>query len=394
MNQWPANQPILFVIKGLDIGNINGGAEKFSIDLANQLKQSGLNILMCVFFQMFTPAEINWTKQLDLMGIPYFFASTWKGNNHFKSYVIGIRNLQKYLQHNRAILCHSHFQLGTMASLFIKALGLTKYVIRTCQISQEWESGWYGWIREQLISKWVFPLFVDKEIGVSQAIVDRLGSYPGAKLFHKKPLFIPNAIQINPKNSINHKIKNPIKDKLIIGVVGRLSEQKGHRYLIGSLPKVLQVYKNIEIWLIGEGELRESLEQHVKDLGIQDHIVFWGRQEDMSKFYAEMDFCVLPSLWEGLPITVLEAFSYNVPVIATDIPGTREIVIHDETGWLVPPANIDALSSCMLSVLSDTKAHKRIIDNAKLKIRRFTLPEITKQYLEVYEGCLNSRWDF
>jgi len=388
MNQWHSNQPILFVIKGLDIGNANGGAEKFSIDLANQLTLSGFNISICVFFQMLTPAETNWSMRLDQMGIPYFFVSTWKGNNNFTSYLIGIRNLQKHLQHNKAIICHSHFQLGTIASLFMKFLGLTKHVIRTCQIFEEWEPGWYGWLRLQVVSKWLFPLLVDKEIGVSQAIVDRLGSYPGAKIFHKKPLFIPNAIQIDQKPTEIHKIKNPMKDRFIVGVVGRLSEQKGHRYFIDSLPKVIKVYKNIVIWLIGEGELRESLEQQVGNLGLQDHIVFWGRQEDMSKLYAEMDFLVLPSLWEGMPITVLEAFSYGVPVIATDIPGTREIVIHNETGWLVPPANIAALSSCMISVFSDIKSHGRVINNGKLMIKRFALPEITKQYQEIYGNYL------
>ena len=320
------------------------------------------------------------------MGIPHFFVSTWKGNNHFTSYIAGIRALKARLTHDPVDICHSHFQLGTIAAILLKTMGITRHVLRTCHITNEWEAGFYGWIREQIISKWVFPLCLDVEVGVSQAIVDRLNSYPGTRLTHRKAIVIHNAIASELFHASNEMLKNrKSRETSVIGVLGRLTKQKGHRYLIDAIPNIVQAFSNLEFWIIGEGELHRELEDRATRLGIDSYVKFLGRRNDIPALFQKMDLMVLPSLWEGLPTVVLESFVYGVPVVATDISGTRELVIQGETGWLVPPADPAGLANGILTALNDESGRNRIREAARKKVENFSIERVAENYKSLYE---------
>jgi len=152
---------VLQLVKGLDIGGLNGGAERFSIDLARSLPKDQYDVSICAFFKQETVTEKEWLAQIEQDGIHVFFVSNWTGNNDFRSYLQGVSQLQNSLRSNPYDICHSHFQLGTVTALYLKMTGSVRYAIRTAHIAFEWEKGWYGWLRQQLFTKWIFPIFLD-----------------------------------------------------------------------------------------------------------------------------------------------------------------------------------------------------------------------------------------
>ncbi|HKP00867.1 MAG TPA: glycosyltransferase [Nitrospiraceae bacterium] len=130
---------------------------------------------------------------------------------------------------------------------------------------------------------------------------------------------------------------------MIVGMVANLRPVKGHRHLIEAASRILQAHPDVHFVLIGEGDLRTALERQVKELGIDGHVHFMGHREDARLLTAGFDMAVLASFHEGMPNTVLEAMAAGVPVVATAVGGVKELIVDQETGFLVPPGDTAAM---------------------------------------------------
>ncbi len=171
---------------------------------------------------------------------------------------------------------------------------------------------------------------------------------------------------------------------------GRLEEQKGHRYLIGAL-KVMnpEIRRRLKMFLAGEGSLRPSLMRMAGEAGVHENLVFLGHVPEVPEYLALCDFFVLPSLWEGLPLSVLEAYSQERPVLATDIPGTRESVQIGVTGFLVPPADENALALGLERCVRDAQG-LRAMGRAAAQwwAREFSFERMIEGYRKLYREML------
>lgn len=145
-------------------------------------------------------------------------------------------------------------------------------------------------------------------------------------------------------------VKNSLITKLhedgciVIGNVGRLSEQKGFTYFIDAIPHIVEAHSNARFLIVGSGEDEEKLKKQVSNLKLENAVFFMGFRKDIQNLMSQMDFIVLSSLWEGLPLTPIEAFSVGKSVVATAVDGTTEIVQDGENGYLVPAKDSKALS--------------------------------------------------
>jgi glycosyltransferase involved in cell wall biosynthesis len=146
----------------------------------------------------------------------------------------------------------------------------------------------------------------------------------------------------------------------IIGCVGKMIFLKGYQYLVDSAKEILQQFPDVKFILVGDGNQRKVLEQKVKEYGIQKNFIFLGEREDTIKILKAFDIFVHPSLSEGLPRVVMEAQGLKIPVIATSIGGTPEVVKDGKTGILIPPKNSTALSKAMISLLKDDKKREQM----------------------------------
>jgi glycosyltransferase involved in cell wall biosynthesis len=137
----------------------------------------------------------------------------------------------------------------------------------------------------------------------------------------------------------------------VLSVVGRLEEQKGHRYLLDAFAAVLRAVPDAHLALAGDGTLRGALIGQAQSLGIDRHVHFLGHCRNVQAILDASDVFVLPSLWEAMPFALLEAMAAGLPVVATAVAGVPELVVEGETGFLVPPADTEALREALVRTL-------------------------------------------
>ncbi|HID64019.1 MAG TPA: glycosyltransferase family 1 protein [Anaerolineae bacterium] len=174
-------------------------------------------------------------------------------------------------------------------------------------------------------------------------------------------------------------------DRPVVGTVSRFNPQKDPVTLLRSFALVSQVATEVQFVWCGNGELKPQIESLAWNLGIHEHIVFTGYREDVLELMALFDIFVVSSLFEGLPYTLLEAMSVGKPVVATDVVGSRDAVVHGKTGLLVPPQDPSALAEAVLRLIRSPDEARRMGQAGRdLVARRFTLKRMITRTEQVY----------
>lgn len=193
--------------------------------------------------------------------------------------------------------------------------------------------GTAGFLMDRLLRSG--KLKYDRIICDGKWFADELKQYPEIS---SKVNYIPNGVDL--KQFSNKKIKDPDSKPTRLLSVGRLVETKGHRYLIEALSLLKAEYPQVRLDLLGDGPLRSSLTQLLKKLDLQDRVRFRSpvSYEEMPKIYGEYDIFVMPSVFEGLPVSLIEAMASQLPIVATNIPGIAGIV-DDRSATLAASQN-------------------------------------------------------
>jgi glycosyltransferase involved in cell wall biosynthesis len=146
----------------------------------------------------------------------------------------------------------------------------------------------------------------------------------------------------------------------VIGIIARLTEQKDHDNFLHAAQKILQAAPETYFLIVGDGPLRASLKALAVSLGIQNSTIFCGNRQDIPAVMAALDILVFSSRWEGLPVALLEGLASSLSVVATHVGGVPGVIQNGVTGFLVPPADSDALASSCTSLVKDAALRERI----------------------------------
>jgi glycosyltransferase involved in cell wall biosynthesis len=181
-------------------------------------------------------------------------------------------------------------------------------------------------------------------------------------------------------------------DDPVIGIVAHVLPHKGFDDLIRALGLIVPRFSQVRCLVVGEAPRRKYLD-HLLDLaaqvGVRDALILAGAQEDVPRFLRAMDLFVLPSLTEGLPLTVLEAMAVGKPVIATAVGGIPEAVCPGETGLLVPPRDPGKLAAVVIDLLKDPAKARAMGDAGRRRVEKtFTMDNEAAQTARVYRGAL------
>lgn len=136
----------------------------------------------------------------------------------------------------------------------------------------------------------------------------------------------------------------------VVGTVGRLEEQKGHAYLLKALLELRREIPDLTLVMVGEGRRQEALQRQARELGVANQVRFLGTRRDLPLIYRALDLFVQPSLWEGLPLALLKAMGAGLPVVATRVSGTLEVIADGVNGRLVAPGSPEALAQAILEL--------------------------------------------
>jgi len=240
------------------------------------------------------------------------------------------------------------------ATLAAKLAGIPVCIMTVC--ASPVKQGFPQFI-ERVLDKLVYKC-VDKFIIPADFIGQLLVEY---RKFRSSKLYkIPWGVPASESSSTNfaldikQSLKIP-KGLKVIGMAAAFLELKGHRYLIEALSILRKQGFNFQTILVGEGPLRNEIENQVKKAGLSEVISFTGRRSDASEIMKIFDIFVLPSTTEGLPYVVLEAMSQSKPVVATSVGGVPEAVVNGKTGIVVPPRDSLALAVAIERLLINPK---------------------------------------
>jgi len=178
--------------------------------------------------------------------------------------------------------------------------------------------------------------------------------------------------------------------KTLIGFVARMTKQKDPLTMVEAIRLVAEQSREIHFALVGDGELREVTEAKVKEYGLEEVVTFTGFRQDVPNVLHTLDAYVLPSLWEGLSIAMLEALSMGKTVIASAVDGNVEAVTHEQNGLLITPQRPEELAQAILRVHADPELAQQLGKAARQTVlKRFSLPVMVSNTEAVYQRLLN-----
>lgn len=175
----------------------------------------------------------------------------------------------------------------------------------------------------------------------------------------------------------------------VVMSVGHLSPIKGQADLVAAARRLVPAHPRVRVVLVGDGPQREALAAHATRLGIAEQVIFLGRRDDIVPLLGMADVVAVPSRSEGCSNALLEAMAMGRAVVATDVGGNREIIRHGENGWLVPPADPDAMAQALLALLGDATLRERLGQQARRTVeQRFTRTAMTARFEQLYHALL------
>jgi glycosyltransferase involved in cell wall biosynthesis len=297
-----------------------------------------------------------------------------------------LRQFIRALREEKASIFHAHltWPLSCKYGLLAAALARVPVVVATTHTCQEFpKRQWLLRLQPRLLANGV-----DRYLAVSEAAAQILRDafrIPAAKVqvvHNGIPLSsFERGHAVTPAAGLSLAVKRPI-----ILAVGRLGPEKGHQHLLKAAALVPQA----TFALAGEGPMRQSLEAQAKQLGIDGRVKFLGHREDIQDLLATCDIFVLPSLSEGLPVSALEAMTASKPVIASAVGGNKEVVVHGETGLLVPPADPTALATAIQAILSDPAFAARLAVAGTARVQKqFSAETMVGRITQIYDELIS-----
>lgn len=227
----------------------------------------------------------------------------------------------------------------------------------------------------------------DLTIAISQAVGQRL--IKDFSLNRENLRVIYNSVNPNFTRPIN-KDYAYLKGSPTLGIIARLSQEKGHLVLFAAFRQLIRDYPQARLLVIGLGRKEKELRDWVNKQSLGKQIIFLGNTVDLKSLFKILDISVLPSTLEGLGLSILEAQANGVPVVASCVGGIAEIIEDRETGILVKPNNPDELYQGIKLLLEEALLREKIADKAKEQIKqRFSLERMIQQVEAVYKELIS-----
>jgi len=375
---------ILQLIDGVAIGDQSGGAESHAVEVARHLDRSDYEPAIFAAWGYGSQTERHWLELLsrEEINVQGLISQT---NSFRRDFARVVRGLWTSIRHFKPHIVHSHSERFDSLNVLMRIFHPARpAAVRTIQIDRQWQT--HPHIGPFINSK-LFPFLFNFEIAVSQHIYQELQNsrfhkedkislcYNGidAAAFNKQPGMLPDYLSTQGPR---------------IGIAARLSDQKGHADLICAFQMVNR-QNPAHLIIAGDGPLMPDLKKLSERLELSNNVHFLGTRNDVWDILPHLDLFVLPSYYEGFPIVLIETMSQSVPVIATDITGTRELIKDGITGLLVPPGQPDRLAEKMLDALNDPYGSKIMAQRAKEFASQFTIQNVAKCYESCYQRLVH-----
>lgn len=362
---------ILHVLGGLE----RGGAETMVMNLYRNIDREKIQFDFIIHT---TEKQAYYQEILDMGGRIYHFPA-FNGKNMF---YLKRKWTQFFAKHTKYKILHSHVR--SYASLYIPIA--KKYGLKTIIHSHNTSNG--NGIAS--IAKWIMQYPLRYQADYLFACSNEAGRWLyGKKACQKRNYrFLPNAIDVKKFEISEHiasgyRNKLRLEGKLVLGHIGRFHHQKNHMFLLDIFAEVCKKRSDAVLLLIGDGDLRESIKDKVHSLKLDNHVILAGSRDDVPQLMQAMDLFVFPSLWEGLPVTVVEAQAAGLPClisdnITTDVDLSKLVVrlpVDDIYVW------VEAILNSEIKKLDVTSEIRRAGFDVKNSVEN-----LTKFYYSIFDN--------
>lgn len=300
--------------------------------------------------------------------------------------MIAAMKLLKVARKENIQIIHAQTRVSQVISHYVEKFSKAIFVT-TC----------HGFFKRRLIRR-LLPCWGHRVIAISDAVREHLVNT--MKISKNKIELIYNGIDtFSLKRDYSKEELSQIRKEfnltgnLIIGITARISTVKGHTYLLRAMPKIIESIASAQLLIVGSGNSRYEKELHhmCKKLNIEQSVVFHPGVRNVYKALSVMDVFVLPSIQEGLGLSLLEALAMGLPVIASDVGGIHSVIKHQENGILLAPKDHNALANAVIRLLKDRDYAKALGQRGIQTVNeKFTLDKMVEKteqfYLHALEG--------
>lgn len=347
-----------------------GGAEQMLLRLADEYRRRGFAQVVCLRKEGWLAQEIRRRgfplEIRDLKRLPDF------------GWLCFIRGLaRKY----RVTAIHAHeFAMNARAGILAKWLGIP--AVATVHGKSYYSERWIRRLTYRIVSRFISMVAVSKDIRdlliskvrISPSRVDLILNGIDTELFSfsaEKRSSMRDWLGING-------------DELLLGTVGSYYSVKGHRFLIDAMQKLVAIDRNLKLVMAGQGPLAAELRRQICDRELGASVQIVNYIEDTQGLLSALDFFVMPSLSEGLPLSLLEAAANGRCIVATNVGGIPEVITHQGNGILVPPGSSDALADAIAGLVANPETRSSLGYNAALAAQRdWSIQGTADRYLEL-----------
>ncbi len=247
----------------------------------------------------------------------------------------------------------------------------------------------FAWLRAPLLAGLgrLTARLSDRVVAPSRATAEELARDYGVA----GAAVIPNGVAPLPRETGAPAVAPSPAGGLVVLYAGRLRTRKAVAVLLEAVARARREVPGIALELVGDGEQRPALRAQAERLGIAGAVRFVGAvpRAEMARRLAAADLFCLPSLYEGLPLAILEAMAAGLPVVATAVAGVPEAVDDGTTGLLVPPEDADALARALAALAADPERRRRMGEAGRRKLERdFAIPRVAAAYLELWQALV------
>ncbi|MBF0619800.1 MAG: glycosyltransferase family 4 protein [Candidatus Omnitrophica bacterium] len=351
-----------------------GGITSYLMTLAKGLLKRGHRVVL-------VSSGGNVVPEAEALGVKVMLTPFKMKSELHPLLFLDVPRLARIVREEKIDIIHAHTRASAMSAMIAGALTGVPYVT-TC----------HGFFKPHVGRK-ILPLWGKAVIAISAPIAKHLATDMGVD---KKQIFlVPNGIdpeRFVPADDItraNIRREFGLGKEPSLGIIARLSDVKGHGWLLQAMPDILKTFPDTRLFILGEGPMEALLKKDVSRLGIEKSVVFRSTVQKTADVLPAFDVFVMPSLSEGLGLSVMEAQAMGIPVVATKVGGLIDAVKDGETGILVPAKDPEALAKAVVRLLADRALAKRMGEAGRIfMMNNFSADTMTEGTLGMYQKVL------
>jgi len=354
-----------------------GGITSYLLTLGEALVKSGHKVLV-------VSSGGNCVSRFEAVGIRHVqFNIRTKSEVHPKLF-FSLGPLKDLIDKEQINIIHAQTRVTQVMGYFLSRLTGVR-MVTTC----------HGFFRPRWFRKF-FPCWGEAVIAISKPVAFHLSEDFG--VLKNKIHLIPNGIDLNRFAMTNDQMRQESRQKWgisttpLIGVIARLSDVKGIKVLIEAMPLILKQLPSANLIIAGQGPEESNLKKLTQDLSLTSQVHFKNTINQTPELLAAFDVFVMPSLMEGLGLSVMEAQACGIPVVASSVGGLVDLIVDGKTGFLVESNDAQALAGRIIDVLKDPQHSKLMAKEARANIEeKFSVGQMLQETLKVYDEQYSRR---